>query len=217
MGSPDRRGPTVSDLRGILTTWGNPPDALVDKLPKPTRRANEKGNCGECGGYHGLPAVHLDYMGHASVTRALIEVDPEWTWEPIAFTDDGEPLVKQAAEHLRLWGRLTVLGKTLICVGTCDANKPEPEKELIGDLLRNGAMRFGIGLALWAKEEWTDLRPAEPLTPFDEVAPLIQSLDESARTALKEWTQEHDITVTRAALSAEQAVDVKAWIAKVKR
>jgi hypothetical protein len=199
-------------LRNVLTVWGNPPSTLVDKLPKPTKRDNEKGSCRECGGWHGLPAVHLDYMGHASVTRALIEIDPEWSWEPIAFNDAGEPVVTLAGSHLRMWGRLTLLGKTLICVGTCDANKPEPEKELIGDLLRNGAMRFGIGLALWAKDEWNDLRPVEPLTPFDAVAPAIQMLDEKQRGELKDWAHENGITVTRAALTDEQADALRKWL-----
>lgn len=145
------------ELAAILTKWGNPPKEMVDKLPKPTKRENKPGSCKECGGWHGLPAVHLDYMGHAAVTRALIETDEQWNWEPVAFTEAGEPLISNAGGHLRMWARLTVLGKTVLCVGTCPANKPEPEKELIGDMLRNGAMRFGIGLGLWAKDEWNDL------------------------------------------------------------
>lgn len=147
----------AGELAAILTKWGNPPKDMVDKLPKPTKRDNKPGSCKECGGWHGLPAVHLDYMGHASVTRALIETDEHWNWEPVAFTEAGEPLISNAGGHLRMWARLTVLGKTILCVGTCPANKPEPEKELIGDMLRNGAMRFGIGLGLWAKDEWNDL------------------------------------------------------------
>lgn len=150
------------ELASILTKWGNPPEGMVDKLPKPTGRDNRKGQCAECGGYHGLPAVHLDYMGHAAVTRALIETDELWNWEPVAFTEQGEPLITNAGGHLRMWARLTVLDKTVLCVGTCPAGKPEPEKELIGDMLRNGAMRFGIGLGLWAKDEWNDLGTSAP-------------------------------------------------------
>jgi hypothetical protein len=149
------------ELAAILTKWGNPPAELVGKLPKPTSKDNKAGRCRECGGWHGLPAVHLDYMGHASVTRALIETDEHWNWEPVAFTEAGEPLITNSGGHLRMWARLTVLGKTVLCVGTCPSNKPEPEKELIGDMLRNGAMRLGIGLSLWAKEEWTDLGAGE--------------------------------------------------------
>lgn len=33
------------ELRDILTVWGSPPAALVDQLPKPTKKDNPKGNC----------------------------------------------------------------------------------------------------------------------------------------------------------------------------
>lgn len=123
-------------LRQVLDQWAKPPKELVDKLPK--------------GG------TTLDYMGHAAVTRALIEVDPEWNWEPVC-DEHGIPVIQARGKRLVMWGRLTVLGKTVFCCGTCEDRKFEPEKELIGDLLRNGAMRFGIGLSLWSKDEWTSL------------------------------------------------------------
>lgn len=213
-------------LRQVLTTWANPPESMVDKLPKPTKRGNEPGKCKECGGWHGLPAVHLDYMGHAAVTRALIEVDPEWTWEPIAFNGDGEPLVKNAGNHLRIWGRMTVLGKTLVCVGTCDANKPEPEKELIGDLLRNGAMRFGIGLALWAKDEWSDLdTPTEPVERKMQIADLTDAtwyrlvsagagLTAEQRAALNAWLTGKKLSLKRGDLDEGTALEVIEWIGR---
>ncbi len=144
-------------LLAVLTDWAKPPADAIDKLPKPTKKENQKGRCNDCGGWHGLPAVHLDYVGHAWVTRALIQADPLWSWEPLAMNEAGEPLVVNAGGHLRMWIRLTVHGKTLPAVGTCPANKPEPEKELIGDALRNGAMRFGVALSLRAKDEWSDL------------------------------------------------------------
>ena len=31
----------------------------------------------------------LDYVGHAATTQRLLEVDPAWTWEPVAFDDRG--------------------------------------------------------------------------------------------------------------------------------
>lgn len=167
--------PTTEDrlarLRGIPDQWADPPADTLGKLPKPTRKNAPKGKCaprsqgGEapdwqdhyCGGWHGLPAVHLDYMGHADVTLALVAVDPEWSldfgWEstagPIdafALTNPGDPTV--------LLARLTVLGVTRPCVGTVPSGKGgDGMKELIGDTLRNGAMRFGIGTALWSKAQ----------------------------------------------------------------
>ena len=132
---------TAEALAALLRRWEKPPTDMVGKLPR-------KGPSG---------TIHLDYVGHAAVTRILIEADPFWSWEPVAWDEDGTPLIRREGKRLVLWGRLTVLGKAILCCGTCDASKWEPEKELIGDLLRNGAMRLGIGLSLWAKEEWSDL------------------------------------------------------------
>ena len=34
----------------------------------------------------------LDYVGHAAVTSRLLEVDPLWNWEPVAWDERGLPL-----------------------------------------------------------------------------------------------------------------------------
>ena len=144
--------PTAPDLSAIPDRYAQPDPSTLATLPKPTVKNAEKGRCNECGGWHGLPAVHLPYMGHAEITLALIEIDPLWNWEPFT-TDDGLPAINKEGNRLVMWVRLTVLDKTIICVGTCEAGKGDPEKELIGDLLRNCAMRFGIGTKLWSKAD----------------------------------------------------------------
>jgi hypothetical protein len=128
---PDQQAARLGE---VLRNWGNPPKELIDTLPK--------------GG------TQLQFLGHAATTRALIESDPLWNWEPVAFNEDGSPLIKQQGSRLVLWGRLTLHGVSRVCVGTCANTAFEPEKELLGDLLRNGAMRFGIALNLWAKGDW---------------------------------------------------------------
>lgn len=140
----------IGALRGIVEKHSRPDPSTLAKLPKPTKKDNEKGKCDVCGGWHGLPAIHIDYMGHAEVTLALIDADPLWE---MAFVSDefGLPVITKEANRLVMWGTLTVCSVTRPCVGTCDSTKPEPEKELIGDMLRNGAMRFGIGTKLWSK------------------------------------------------------------------
>lgn len=124
-------------------------------LPRATKKDNPKGKCSECGGWHGLPAVHLDYIGHATVTDRLLDVDPEWTWEPCAMGPDGLPAFTRARDGapIGLWIKLTVLGITRLGFGSVEAGAFEPEKQLIGDALRNAAMRFGVALELWSKAE----------------------------------------------------------------
>lgn len=126
---------------------------LIGKLPKPTRKENPKGACQECGGYHGLPAVHLDYVGHAAATDRLLQVDPDWTWRPFAVDQQGAPLITGGG----LWINLTVCGVTRPGFGD-GANT----KEMIGDAIRNAAMRFGVALDLWAKSDLHAARPDEP-------------------------------------------------------
>lgn len=151
--------PTHNPLATIPERFATPDPSTLAVLPKPLKKEAEKGKCGECGGYHGLPAIHLSYMGHAEVTLALIECDPEWSWRPVAFDrETGTPQIDVQGNRLVLWGYLSVYDVERLCVGTCEKSKPDPEKELIGDLLRNGAMRFGIGTKLWSKA--TDADPA---------------------------------------------------------
>ncbi len=97
--------------------------------------------------------VWLEYVGHAAVTDRLLKADPGWTWEPLAFADDGRPLIITRGDTLSMWIRLTVCGVTRIGVGTVQASAFDAEKQLIGDAIRNAAMRFGVALDLWSKEE----------------------------------------------------------------
>ena len=158
-------------MLAILTDYADPDPSILSKLPKPTRRENPKGNCNVCGGYHGLPAVHLDYMGHADVTEALIKIDPFWSWEPFAVDQNGEPMIAFRGNTARMWARMTVLGKTLPAVGTCSSNKEELEKELIGDMLRNGALRFGIAVRLWSKADHEEQKNPTEVAPRQQSAP----------------------------------------------
>jgi hypothetical protein len=91
--------------------------------------------------------VQLDYVGHAATTDRLLSVDPEWSWEPVAFGPDGLPAFTTGSGR-GLWIKLTVCGVTRYGFG--DGNSV---KECIGDAIRNAAMRFGVALDLWSKEE----------------------------------------------------------------
>ncbi len=106
-------------------------------------------------GHQNRGGATLDYLGHANTTRALIEADPFWSWEPMSWEENGLPRfgTDKNGEPSSFWIWLTIHGKTLPAVGTVEARKNEKEKELIGDAIRNGAMRFGVALSLWVKED----------------------------------------------------------------
>lgn len=151
---------------GETTTATEPLDALrapfpkeqVGILPKPYKKDAVKGHCNECGKYHGLPAVHLDYVGHGAVTERLLDIDPEWNWEPMAFDEHGLPRFTLDGQHrpIGLWIRLTVCGVTRLGFGSVAGGVFDAEKQLIGDALRNAAMRFGVALDLWVKGQAPD-------------------------------------------------------------
>jgi hypothetical protein len=137
-------------------------DALVSKLPKITcgncsksqsRNCDkhQKSKCPICQSYITSAHLHLDYVGHAETTDRLLAVDPEWSWEPVAFSPDGLPKLDGNGG---LWMRLTVGGVTRLGYGDAQGkNGPNAIKEAIGDGIRNAAMRFGVALDLWAKSD----------------------------------------------------------------
>jgi len=133
------------------------PPNQISKLPKGNKAQNEcpadqKRDCKVCGGWHHPGIRHLDYVGHAAVTDRLLDVDPLWTWEPMAYTEQGLPLFDASGG---LWIKLTICGHSRLGYGHADKKQYMDagalEKEIIGDALRNAAMRFGAALDLWHK------------------------------------------------------------------
>jgi hypothetical protein len=142
----------TQQLLEVLNKYAVPDPKIVGKLPK--------------GG------TQLDFVGHADITRILIEIDPHWRLVPIAW-DNGRPAMNIVNDMATMWFELTLLGTSRLAIGTAKANAFDLDKQLYGDALRNGAMRFGISLNLWTKNEWEDLdhnpapskptaRPAQP-------------------------------------------------------
>lgn len=117
-----------------------------------------KGKCGVCGGYHATSKTnHLEYVGHAALTKRLLDTDIGWEWNPLALDAKGLPLFDEKGG---LWIKLTVCGMTRLGYGQAVDNQyaeiGSRTKELIGDALRNAGMRFGMALELWHKGDFDD-------------------------------------------------------------
>ena len=157
------------------------PENQISALPKPTRaqtdevkRDFKKGvRCDICGQWHHPNVQHLSYVGHAALTDRLLDVDPLWSWEPLAFDETGLPAIDRDGG---LWIRLTVAGMTRIGYGDAPGKiGGDAMKERIGDALRNAGIRFGCALDLWHKgdlhahENGNEAAPpAEPESPEPE-------------------------------------------------
>lgn len=152
------------ELSDILAKYGVPDPKIVGKLPK--------GN------------TMLDFVGHADVTKMLIEIDPNWTWEPVAFDDQGLPAYRVENGYAHMAGWLTIHGIRRLGIGSVQHNKQDLLKELCSDFIRNAAMRFGICLALWTKQEWDDLgdKPA-PAAPVAAPKPAAKKVIVSSTPA----------------------------------
>lgn len=185
---------TPTDLSNIVERYGVPDPSVVGKLPRVTcrdcseastkvcskhakvrcdQKSRPRSTDGWCGNWMTEQHMHIDYVGHAEITRILTEIDPSWYWLPFGNAPDGSPAIVYSGKEATMWGTLYLLGQGRIGVGTCEKGKHDEAKELIGDFLRNAAMRFGIGLRLWSKNEWeatVDETPGSTSPPQDRIA-----------------------------------------------
>ena len=120
--------------------------------------------------------VKLAYVGHAALTDRLLDTDPAWAWEPLAFDDRGLPAIDDCGG---LWIRLTVCGITRLGYGDAgDKKGANAMKERIGDALRNAAMRFGAALDLWHKGELHAEAAPEPKKRNGVMADVLADMPE---------------------------------------
>lgn len=148
----------------------------IGQLPKPFKSDAPKGRCDECGGWHGLPAMHLDFVGHAALTDRFLDVDPEWTWKPMAVDPTGMPLLDRNGG---LWIWLTLCGVTRPGYGDASGKSGgNAVKEAIGDALRNAGMRFGAALDLWHKGDLHDAQ-GEQAPQRTELDDALDELDDA--------------------------------------
>jgi hypothetical protein len=179
-------------LLKVLTDYAVPDPKIVGKLPK--------------GG------ASLDFVGHADITKILIEVCPTWTWEPVEYDEAGLPkyTVVNGMAHMAGW--LQIHGVRRLAIGSVQDKKPDIYKELISDSLRNGAMRFGIALKLWSKQEWEDLDHHKEATPAKKAGrpakqqtatePEQAFLNETSRQSFERVCAEHGLDHVKVAANA---------------
>jgi hypothetical protein len=167
-------------LEEVFAHYGNPDPSIVKAISK--------------------NGVELSYVGHGEITKALSEIDPEWTWEPVLGADglpairiqkgqiprrDRDPILVDMAT---MWGRLTLNGVTRWAVGSVEAHKPDLDKELVSDLLRNAGMRFGIALGLWIGDSTPPTRTAGTMrTTTDAGSDVVTTRPANAPSEKQLW------------------------------
>lgn len=201
--------PTQQQLRAPF------PDSEIGYLPKvwcqPCREAAGKAcsnhrrqKCRSCGSNITNAHVDLAYVGHAEVTDRLLQVDPGWNWEPVAWGSDGLPAFDRLGG---LWIRLTIAGTTRHGYGHADGKTGgDAIKEVIGDALRNASMRFGVGLDLWRRSESSAAEPSEAPRLRQEIADLAGQKGYDLPAVERDFTQAMngaEITTASVALLAE--------------
>jgi hypothetical protein len=82
----------------------------------------------------------LDFVGHAAVTDRLNKIAPDWT-----YTIDN-----LAEINGKFWIRGTM---TIGGVSRPEFGDGDDPKEAIGNFIRRAAMRFGVAIDLWSREE----------------------------------------------------------------
>lgn len=194
------------DYGALLKMREEFPDSQIGQLPQPITRhekTDPKYVCRQghpdadrasidgiyCGGKH-WPSIHLSFVGHAALTARLIDADPAWEWQPLAFDPDGLPKLDREGG---LWIRLTVGGVTRLGYGDAPNKQGSTAiKEIIGDALRNAGMRFGAALSLWHKGDLFDNAvdqgkveaPSAPSRARPASAPDVVYTDEQRKEAL---------------------------------
>jgi hypothetical protein len=167
-------------LEEVFAHYGNPDPSIVKAISK--------------------NGVELSYVGHGEITKALSEIDPEWTWEPVLGADglpairiqkgqiprrDRDPILVDMAT---MWGRLTLNGVTRWAVGSVEAHKPDLDKELVSDFIRNAAMRFGVALGLWIGDSTPPARTAGTMrTTTDAGSDVVTTRPANAPSEKQLW------------------------------
>lgn len=182
-------------LRQLLAEWASPPAEMIDVLPK--------------GG------VNLKYLDHAHVTRALIECDPTWYWEPIAMEIETALPVLDRDDQGRpvgMWIYLHVCGVRRIGYGSIEYREirgdqsPSADnaiKMIISDAIKIAAMRFGVALNLWGKDhpEKDAPKPRKKATPLPSPVRETHDQKDEGKEAYEYLVAEHGKDLVNGAMA----------------
>ena len=192
----DTHGDDREALRQLLAEWASPPAEMVDVLPK--------------GG------VSLKYLDHAHVTRALLECDPTWYWEPIAMDiETALPVLDRDSDGrpIGLWIYLHVCGVRRPGYGSIEYREVRGDqspsadnaiKMIISDALKNAAMRFGVALNLWGKDHEEKATPAPrkaKATPVPRPVPETHDDKADGKDAYQALVEEHGKDLVNGAMA----------------
>lgn len=225
----------AAKLTGLALLREPFPAHQISKLPKPTAAQTKAVRddfktgirCKLCGAWHHKEVVHLDYVGHAALTDRLLDCDPHWNWEPLGLNPNGLPIIDGG-----LWIKLTVCNVTRLGFGNADGKSGgDAIKELIGDALRNAAMRFGAALDLWHKgdlhaDEEPEAAPvkaspqkqdSKPVTTDENRCQWLKTTMSKAKTRseLQSWWTRESIAAACAALPDDMRMDLDAEYGRI--
>lgn len=150
--------------------------------------------------------VLLDFVGHAALTARLLDVDPEWSWVPMGRTPEGSPVLDA---HGGLWILLTVCGVTRPGYGHATKTGGDGMKEIIGDALRNAAMRFGAALELWHKGG--NLYPDDKAGDYPEETDRSQDSEDPRRARANELLKMYQTAITMEEIDEVTALFTAEW------
>lgn len=185
-------------LLTIFEKYGTPDPKYIERLPK--------------GG------TTLDFIGHARITQWLLEIDPMWSIEPVAFDEAGLPARVKHGNMVQAGFWMTLCGHRRYCIGSVEERKADIGKELISDAIRNGSMRYGLATELWSKLPLgEDLEPPPAKKPAAKkpaakkaAAPSVPDEEQVDPAALGKFKAACDIHgVSQEAVAAHANVDLK--------
>lgn len=143
----------------------------------------------------------IDTINHAVVTDRLNQIAPSWSYEITRFVEvDGADGMKHL---LAVFGSMTIGSVTRWEAGEVErpSTYGDELKKAMSDFIKRAAMRFGVALDLWSKE---DLQSAQPSS----VIPAAPVIADSVATAQK--------LVEKPVLTDEQAANARALAAAAK-